>query len=230
MKKTIIGPKDLREVLQFVSEVIANEEGRLNALDAAIGDGDHGITVRIGFQAIRKSVEDLPNGTDIPAILGHAGRSFMDATGGAIGVILGRMLSCGEKALKGHETFGVDELMCWLEAMESTITAVGNAKPGDKTILDAVHAAKVAVSASVSQGRNDLVETLLAASRAADAAARDTANMLCKVGRASRLGERVLGHPDPGAVTFSMILDSFYRWLREHSQEGSAARSSDSQV
>jgi dihydroxyacetone kinase-like protein len=230
MKKTTIGPKELREVLQFVSEVIAIEESRLNALDAAIGDGDHGITVRIGFQAIRKSVEDLPDGTDISAILGHVGRAFMDATGGAIGVILGRMLSCGEKALKGRETLGADEFMCWLEAMESTITAVGNAKPGDKTILDAVHAAKVAVSASVSQGRNNLVEALLAANQAADAGARDTANMLCKVGRASRLGERVLGHPDPGAVTFSIILNSFYRWLLEHAKEGNSFQPSDCQV
>jgi dihydroxyacetone kinase len=102
--------------------------------------------------------------------------------------------------------------------MESTIIAVGKAKPGDKTILDAVHAASVAVSASVSQG-NDVVEALLAASQAADRAARDTANMLCKVGRASRLGEQVLGHPDPGAVTFSIVMDSFYRWLIEHPPE-----------
>jgi dihydroxyacetone kinase-like protein len=229
MKKTTIETKDLREILQFVSEVATKEETRLNALDSAIGDGDHGITVRIGFQAVRKSVEDIPNGTDIPALLGHAGRAFLNATGGAIGIILGRMLICGQKALRGRETLGVEELMCWLEAMESTITAVGNAKPGDKTILDAVHAARIAVSASISRG-DDLVEAFSAASQAADVAARDTASMLCKVGRASRLGERALGHPDPGAVTFSIILDAFYRWLLEHAHEGNALRSSDSQV
>lgn len=226
MKKTTIGTKELREILRFISEVVTKEESRLNALDAAIGDGDHGITVRLGFQAVRKSVENIPDGTDISAILGLAGRAFMDATGGAIGIILGRMLTCGQKALKGRESLGADELLCWLEAMESTITAVGNAKPGDKTILDAVHAARVAVSASILQG-HDVVETFLAASHAADIAARDTANMLCKVGRASRLGERVLGHPDPGAVTFSIILDSFYRWLIEHAPEDNAPPSAN---
>jgi dihydroxyacetone kinase-like protein len=182
MKRTTIGIIELREILRFVSESVTKEESRLNALDAAIGDGDHGITVRVGFQAVRKSIENTSNATDISTILGNAGRAFMDATGGAIGIILGRMLISGQEALKGRETLGADELKCWLDAMESTIIAVGKAKPGDKTILDAVHAASVAVSASVSQG-NDVVEALLAASQAADRAARDTANMLCKVGR-----------------------------------------------
>jgi phosphoenolpyruvate---glycerone phosphotransferase subunit DhaL len=215
MNERKIGATELREILRFVSEVVAKEESRLNALDAAIGDGDHGITVRLGFQAVRETVESSPSNADISAIVGDAGRAFMEATGGAIGIILGRMLICGQKALKDHETLGADELRCWLDAMESTITEIGGAKPGDKTILDAVHAARVAVSASILQGDN-VVEALLAASQAADRAARDTADMLCKVGRASRLGDRALGHPDPGAVTFSIIMDSFYRWLIEH--------------
>ncbi len=218
MKETTIGPIELREILRFVSETVTKEESRLNALDAAIGDGDHGITVRVGFQAVRKAVENTPNGLDISTILGNAGRAFMDSTGGAIGIILGRTLLCGQKVLKGRETLGTDELKCWLDAMESTIAAVGGAKPGDKTIVDAVHAARIAVSKSISQGDN-IIEAFSAASQAADRAARDTAAMLCRVGRASRLGERVLGHPDPGAVTFSIVMDSFYRWLKEHAHE-----------
>jgi dihydroxyacetone kinase-like protein len=218
MKETTIGATELREILRFVSEAVTKEESRLNALDAAIGDGDHGITVRSGFQAVRKSIENTPGSADISAILGNAGRAFMDATGGAIGIILGRMLLCGQKGLKGRETLGADELKCWLDAMESTIADVGGAKPGDKTILDGVHAARIAVSVSVLKG-DDIVEALLAGSQAADRAARDTATMLCKVGRASRLGERALGHPDPGAVTFSIVMDSFYRWVMLHAQD-----------
>lgn len=223
MKRTTIGEAELREILRFVSETVIKEESRLNALDAAIGDGDHGLTVRVGFQAVRKSVDNSPNSTEISILLGNAGREFMDATGGAIGIILGRMLICGEEALKGRETLGADELKRWLDAMESTITAVGKAKPGDKTILDAVHAASVAVSAPILQ-RNDVAEALLAASQAAERGACDTASMLCNVGRASRLGERVLGHPDPGAVTFSIIMNSFYRWLIEHPLRSNVTR------
>jgi dihydroxyacetone kinase-like protein len=218
MKRTAISEMELREILRFVSETVIKEESRLNALDAAIGDGDHGHTVRVGFQAIRKSVDNSPNGTEISTILGNAGRAFMDGTGGAIGIILGRMLICGEVALKGYDTLGADELKRWLDAMESTITAVGKAEPGDKTILDAVHAASVAVFASILQ-TDDVTEALLAASQAADRGACETASMLCKVGRASRLGERVLGHPDPGAVTFSIIMNSFYQWLIKHPLE-----------
>jgi len=130
MKRTTISEMEPREILRFVSETIIKEESRLNALDAAIGDGDHGHTARVGFQAIRKSIDNTPNGTDISTILGNTGRAFMDATGGAI--ILGRMLICGEEALKGRETLGADELKRWLDAMESTITVVGKAKPGTR--------------------------------------------------------------------------------------------------
>ena len=218
MKRTTIEIMELREILRFVSEAVTRAESRLNALDAAIGDGDHGITVRVGFQAVRKAIDNTPNDADISTILANAGRAFMNATGGAIGIILGRMLLCGQQVLKGHQTLGVDELKSWLDAMESTITAVGKAKPGDKTILDAVHGAGVAVSMYSAQG-SDITEALLAASQGAKQAASETANMLCKVGRASRLGEQVLGHRDPGAVTFSIVMDSFHRWLIEHPLE-----------
>lgn len=212
---------ELREILRFVSESVAKEESRLNALDAAIGDGDHGITVRVGFQAVRESIETAPTGADISTILGNAGKSFMNATGGAIGVILGKMLMCGQKTLSGRETLGADELRCWLEAMESAVTAVGKAKPGDKTILDAVHAAYLALTPSILE-KNDVTEAFLAADQGAERGAADTANMLCKIGRASRLGEQVLGHPDPGAVTFSIIISSFYQWLLHYPASDSA--------
>lgn len=227
MVRMTIGATELGKMLCFTAEILTEEESRLNALDAAIGDGDHGITVRVGFQAVRKSMENPAASTDVATVLGNAGRAFMGATGGAIGIILGKMLICGQEALKGRATLGVDELNRWLKAMETTVTAVGKAKPGDKTILDAVHAASVAVSTCCAEG-NDFGEALLAASQAAERAASETANMLCKVGRASRLGERVLGHPDPGAVTFSIILNSFYRWLAQHPAETHASRPLDS--
>lgn len=227
MATTAIGAAELQEMLRYTADALAKEEPRLNALDAAIGDGDHGITVRLGFQAVRKAMENSSACTEIGAVLGGAGRAFMGATGGAIGIVLGKMLICGQDALKGRETLGVDEFKRWLKEMESTITAVGKAKPGDKTILDAVHAAAIATS-TLSSERNNIAEAFLAAGQAAEKAANETANMLCKVGRASRLGERVLGHPDPGAVTFSIILHSFYRWLAEHSVATNASRSLDS--
>jgi len=91
-----------------------------------------------------------------------------------------------------------------MAAMESAIAQAGKAKPGDKTILDAVHAAVSSVDV-----RQDISEALSQAACAAARAAEETANMICRVGRASKLGDRSLGHPDPGAVSFSIILQAF---------------------
>lgn len=215
MIRTAVDATELREMLHFVSRSIANEESRLNALDAAIGDGDHGTTVRIGFQAVVMGLDHTPPEAEVPTILGVAGKSFMEATGGAIGIILGRMLLSGQKALAGRKTLGLDELRLWMDAMVSTIEVVGKAKPGDKTILDAVHAGNLALSSLLSP-TSDIREALLMVSQAAQRGASETAQMVCRVGRASRLGDQVLGHPDPGAVTFTIIMSSLYEWLINH--------------
>ena len=90
--------------------------------------------------------------------------------------------------------------------METAVSAGGKVKPGDKTILDAIHASQEAVDP-----QQTLAEALSRAEEAAANAAQRTADMICRVGRASRLGSRTLGHPDPGAVSFSIILRAFSR-------------------
>lgn len=209
-----ISPQDLRDVLTAVAEAVAQQESALTELDSAIGDGDHGITMRLGFQAVVQRVGGLPPDAGIDAILGQSGRAFMGATGGAIGVILGKMLSSGKTALQGSTSIGPAELATWLGAMESSVTNSGKAKPGDKTILDAVHAAAESAAQSLKEG-DSLAQMAARAAQAADAGAKSTANMLCKMGRASRLGERSLGHPDPGATSFAIILSAIARWLEQ---------------
>ncbi len=212
-----IGPQELREILLFVAQAVTQEESTLNAFDSAIGDGDHGITMRIGFQAVAARLSSLPGDAAIDTILGESGRAFMQVTGGAIGVILGKMLTAGTVALKGCGDLGPTELAAWLNAMESAVVRSGKAKPGDKTILDAIHAAAESASQSLDSGE-PLEEMVASAAEAAEGAARNTANMVCRVGRASRLGERSLGHPDPGAVSFAIILGAISRWLRQHAR------------
>lgn len=211
-----IRPQELRDILLFVAQAVAQEESTLNALDSAIGDGDHGITMRLGFQAVANRLTDLPSDTGIDVILGESGRAFMGARGGAIGVILGKRLSAGKTALQGCDSIGPSELAVWLSATESAVASSGKARPGDKTILDAVHAAE---SASQSLGSGVPLEEMVAsAAQAAETAARNTANRVCRVGRASRLGERSFGHPDPGAVSFAIILGAISSWLKQHAR------------
>jgi len=180
-------------------------EARLNALDAAIGDGDHGITMRLGFEAVKERLAQIEDDAPFDRLLVEAAQAFMGATGGAIGVILAKMLMGAGAALRGVAEFGTPELSLMLAGMESAVGKAGKAKPGDKTILDAIHAACEAAEAAA-HSEQSLSAALAAAASAAETAAGQTADMVCRIGRASRLGERTLGHPDPGAVSFSIML------------------------
>ena len=199
-------------MLVFVAGEIARREAELNALDAAAGDGDHGITMRIGFEAIRERLGQLDPATPVDAILRESGNAFLGGTGGAIGVVMGKMLMAGGKALQGVQEIRAPEFLLLLNSWETSVSATGKVKPGDRTILDAIHGAASALTASDATKKDlDVVVDLSAA--AAQEAARSTADMLCRVGRASRLGTRVLGHPDPGATSFAIMLRAMHDWI-----------------
>ena len=205
---------DFRRILLAISDEIIKAEPRLNALDSAGGDGDHGITMRLGFDAVKQRLRELPNETSFGQSLLESAQAFMNATGGAIGIILAKMFMGGAAALRGATELGAPELQAMLAGMETSIAKAGKVKVGDKTILDGVHAASDAATAAAQAGQ-PFPEALQAAAIAATAAAHDTANMVCRIGRASRLGERTLGHPDPGAVSFSIIMETFLRAVAE---------------
>lgn len=205
-----INAGDLRQLLNFVADRIALEESHLNALDSAIGDGDHGITIKLGFEAVRNRLSEI-EATTVSTILDEAGNAFMGATGGAIGIIMGKMLMDGGVAVGDASEIGAEEFRTLLKGMESAIVRAGKARPGDKTILDAVAAAARAAASTGPQAT--LSEVVARASTAAEIAARNTAGMLCRIGRASKLGDRALGHPDPGATSFAVIMRAITEWL-----------------
>ena len=205
---------EFRQMLAAVAVGIQREEAQLNALDAALGDGDHGISMRVSFQAIAQKLHQLGPDARIDLLLRESGMAFMGATGGAIGIVFGKMLIEGSKTLKGVEQLDAPELSRLLSAMCTSAAAGGKVRTGDKTILDAVDAARRSVECERTEA--SLAETLRSAANAADIAAQGTAQMVCRVGRASRLGERTLGHPDPGAVSFSIILRLMSDWVTGH--------------
>ncbi len=209
---TSISTLDLRRMLDFAGRKIIAQEAYLNSLDAALGDGDHGITMRLGFQAIADALSKLDPAAGLDIIFRKAGMSFMGGTGGAIGVIFGKMLVSGAGPLHGAQQFGTVEFNILLREMELAVINTGKAKVGDKTILDAVHAANQVLSGPDAENE-DLAFVVSSAAQAAEKAAQDTAGMICRVGRASRLGARTLGCPDPGAVSFGIILRAMADWL-----------------
>ncbi len=209
MSETEISAQDFREMMVFAGGRITQEEAHLNSLDAAVGDGDHGITMQLGFEAVVRELGELDAQAGIDRVLDEAGKAFMAATGGASGVVFGKMFMAGARLLKGTQQFGPREFKSLLMGMESSVASAGKVKPGDKTVLDAVASARQ----SITESENTLLEAFTKAATAAEAAAQGTANMICRVGRASRLGERSLGHPDPGAVSFAIILRAMADWL-----------------
>ncbi|MFB3921558.1 MAG: dihydroxyacetone kinase subunit DhaL [Terriglobia bacterium] len=210
MSSDMLNATDLRQMFAYVAAAMEREEPYLTSLDSAIGDGDHGITMRLGFQAIRQRVSGLADGAGMDAILREAGMAFMSSTGGAIGVLLGKMLMAAGVTLKGKPEIGAEEFRTLLGAMETALVAAGKAKPGDKTLLDAVHAANEALAGQPSP---DLLAALKRASEGARRGAESTAQMPARVGRSSRLGDRALGNPDPGATSFHIILRSITEFV-----------------
>ncbi len=201
---------DFRRALLAMADAVIEAEARLNELDAAIGDGDHGITMRLGFMAVKHHLAQLREDASFEEVLNECGQAFMGATGGAIGIILAKMLMAAGGALRGCRDLGGPELAAILTGMENAIGKAGKAKPGDKTILDAVHAARKAAQAAA-ESQVTLPQALQASALAAETAAGQTADLVCRVGRASRLGQRTLGHPDPGAVSFAIMMRAFER-------------------
>ncbi len=184
----------------------------LTDLDAAIGDGDHGINLDRGFAAM---VADLDTGAiafdEIGALLRWAGRHLLGHVGGASGALYGRaLMAAGDRiredgeGSEGAGSGGTRSVSIALAAAVDGIAGLGHAVPGDKTMLDALVPALLAVRGAAP---HEPVESVLArAAIAADAGAAATIPMIARKGRASYLGERSSGHLDPGAASSAMLV------------------------
>jgi dihydroxyacetone kinase-like protein len=203
MQDTIISCQDWINVLTQVAVRVEEDKDRLNQLDGTIGDGDHGVTMYIGFRAVRHSLDKLEGDLTMDRIFETAGHAFLSAAGGAVGPLIGTMFCDTGKAFKGRVTFGAEETIWMLETMEKALVRIGKANLGDKTMLDAVHPAVQAARAA--EGEN-MVDILRIAADAAASGARSTSNMVARLGRSSRLGERTRGHEDAGANSIALIL------------------------
>ena len=177
MAVSAIDAPGLSRMLVFVADEIIRHEAELNALDAAAGDGDHGITMRAGFEAVKEKLAQLDAAASIEGILRESGSTFLGATGGAIGVILGKMLMAGGKTLRGVQEIRAPEFVLLLNSIETSVAVTGKVKPGDRTILDSIHAAAAAVSAEDAASK-DLPAVVKMAASAAQEAAKSTADML----------------------------------------------------
>jgi phosphoenolpyruvate---glycerone phosphotransferase subunit DhaL len=193
-------------VLAAMRSVEASRD-ELSRLDAAAGDGDHGVTMALAARAVRKTLDDAPDvgGEVLVTRLAMA----MGSVGGAIGPIYATsLLAVAAKMRSLPSPAGapsVEYLAACAAAAESAIAALGGAKPGDKTVLDALHPATEALQRAKDA---TVAHALSAAASAAGKGAAATAELVAVVGRASRLGERSRGLADPGASSLALILEA----------------------
>ena len=181
----------------------------LTELDAAIGDGDHGINLDRGFSAVLGDLESgaIPTG-DVAALMTSAGRRLLGLVGGASGALYGRALMTAGTQLAeraGDEEIGRRALVeIALAGAIDGITALGRAAPGDKTMLDALSPALAALRAAPRDAPER--DAMLAMAEAAEAGAIATIPLVARKGRASYLGERSAGHLDPGAASSAILI------------------------
>lgn len=167
---------------------------RLSELDAAIGDGDHGANMARGMAAVVKKLDTAPP-ADMAALFKTVGMTLLSSVGGASGPLYGGFFLELAKQSAGKVELDAAGLGAVLEAGLGDIRRRGKAEPGDKTMVDALIPAIEALKA----------EGAAKAAEAARAAATATAPLLARKGRASYLGERSIGHEDPGANSVALL-------------------------
>ena len=191
--------------LTLSAQAMAEHRVELIELDRPIGDSDHGENMDRGFKAVMNKLAETPPETPAAALKLTA-MTLMSKVGGAAGPLYGTAFLRAATALGESSDVDAATLAAALQAARDGIVARGKAESGDKTMVDAWTPAIEAAAAAAGNGDGDVRKVLLAAAEAAEAGAVSTDPMLARKGRASYLGERSIGHRDPGAVSSALIL------------------------
>ncbi|NLT69082.1 MAG: dihydroxyacetone kinase subunit L [Verrucomicrobiaceae bacterium] len=202
MAKESLTPGEVRDMMLVVADRIIEAEPILTDADRALGDGDHGVGMERGMAAVKEALagQDFPT---VGKVLLSVGRAMMSSMGGASGALFGTLFRAGGKAVGEAAVLTGKELALILKDGTEGVMTRGDAKPGDKTMVDALYPA----AEKAGEVADLPVAEALAAIAAAAAAGRDASEgMIATKGRAKTLGENSLGKPDAGAVSVAIIL------------------------
>jgi dihydroxyacetone kinase-like protein len=195
----------LREGLTRCGRIVERHARQLTRLDAVLGDGDHGDNLVIGFRAVDDLLAELPAATPPGELLRAVGHRLVAAVGGASGPLYGT--ACIEAGFRAGSASALDgpALAEMFRAAADGLARRGRCVPGDKTILDTLAPAADAFGRAIEAG-DDVRVAYGLAMRAAAGGMRSTRNLVARRGLALRLGERSIGHLDPGAVSCLLLL------------------------
>ena len=194
--------------------IIAIQENKqyLSDIDGAIGDGDHGINMNKGFTLCREALDKQPG--DFTYGLKTLGKILMMKIGGSMGPLYGKFFLSMGKAFDGISEIGAEEFGAGLKASLDAIRSISPAQVGDKTLMDVLIPAQEAYSSAVAEGKS-FSEALDAMDAAALKGCDSTVDMVAKLGRSSRLGERSRGVMDAGSASCYLILHTMAVTIKE---------------
>ncbi len=203
--------------LEGVAARVKEQRDYLTELDSAIGDADHGINLDRGFSAVIAKTPDMAD-KDVGTILKTVGMTLVSTVGGASGPLYGTAFLRAGTALADRAEVGAEDLIAALDAALEGIVARGKATRGEKTMIDAIAPGLDALKAAHARGA-DLLTAAEEATRAAEAGMQATIPMLATKGRASYLGERSIGHQDPGATSAHLMATVLLVIIRRAAEE-----------
>lgn len=193
----------LQAALACAARRIIEAEPYLTEVDTIIGDGDHGIGMKAGFTALLRQLSQTAYETPY-ALLHAAGLCLVRSMGGASGVLFGTLFIGGLEAVQGLTELPADKMVLFFEKSTEAVQKRGRTGPEDKTMVDALLPAVAAMRREL-QGGGQIEAVLQAGCRGALEGVERTRAMLPRAGRAKNFRERAVGHPDPGAISVSII-------------------------
>lgn len=208
-----INGKRVIQIINKIADVIDTNKLYLTELDASIGDGDHGLNLSKGFAAVKEKLKD-DTGSNIGDILKKTGMALVSNVGGASGPLYGTAFLKAATAVDGNEKVDINDFVRILQAALEGIKMRGKAELDDKTMIDAIEPALNALNDGNRKGLSGK-EALREAVDAAYKGVEHTKEIVARKGRASYLGERSIGHQDPGATSSALILETIYHELEE---------------
>ncbi len=213
MTVTTVTKDQIVHWLRRTAQVLEENRDYLTQLDAAIGDADHGINMDRGFKRVMSQLPTVED-KDIGSILKTTGMALLASVGGAGGPLYGTFFMRAGMAVGAKQELTAQDLVTLLQGAVDGVIQRGKAQPGDKTMVDALLPALEALREAVQTG-DDIKTALEKAVAAAEKGMKDTIPMLAKKGRASYLGERSIGHQDPGATSSYLILKALLDTINE---------------
>ena len=208
---TTLGIRELLWMMGGAIEKVKCEHKVLSELDSACGDGDHGTTMLRATNQLEK-VMTAHQSDNLQGLLSDMGWTVLGIDGGATGPLLGSFFTGMSESVAGKQTLDAEALTVMFEAGLNALKKQTKAQVGDKTLMDALVPAVAALRAGA-EANQEILPILREAAAAAQEGAYSTKNLKARFGRAKYLGDRTLGHQDPGATSISLMFQGFYDGL-----------------